>query len=145
MRHRQQPTRNELKQRISVVRRALIDADQGGMKVHDLLALLDEPNLTRETLAVWISGHRGRIQAVRGHRSVPGGYTWYHRGTPKAPAPAPAPAPAVRSAPTQPAPRPGRVITLTLPALPRPRITRLRAYALAMTLYAAALTALEVL
>ena len=143
MRH--QPTRKELRQRMSVTKQALIDADTQGMQVHDILALLsvDQPYLTRDTLAVWIADHQARIQAVRGRRTVPGGYIWYHRHHTPAPAPAPAPKAAVRSAPTQRAPRPNRVIILTVPTLPR--LTRLRAYSLVVTVYAVTITALEVL
>ena len=145
MRH--QPTRKELRQRMSVAKQALIDADTQGMQVHDILALLsvDQPYLTRDTLAVWVADHKTMIQAVRGQRrTLPGGYIWYHRGvTPAARAPAPAPKTAVRSAPTQPAPSSNRVIVITLPTLPR--ITRLRAYSLVVTAYAAALTATGVL
>jgi hypothetical protein len=142
MRH--QPTRKELRQRMSVTKQALIAADTQGMQVPDILALLsvDEPYLTRDTLAVWVADHKTMIQAVRGQRrTLPGGYLWYHRGVTPA-ARAPAPKTAVRSAPTQRAPS-NRVIVITLPTLPR--ITRLRVYSLAVTLYAAALTALEVL
>ena len=137
-----QPKKFQLKQRTSMIKRALIEAGTEGMLVHELLALVaaDEPNLTRGTLAVWVADHPGRIQAMRGGRTSPGGYFWYHRGAlPKAPAPAPS----VRTTPTQQAPRSNRVITLTLPALPR--LTRLRVYALAVTVYAAVLTAMEVL
>ena len=134
-----QPKKSQLKQRTSTIKRALIEAGTEGMLVHELLALVaaDEPNLTRGTLAVWVADHQGRIQAVRGGRTSPGGYFWYHRGAlPKAPAPT------VRTTPTQQAPR-GRVITLTVPTLPR--ITRLRVFALVVTVYAVTITALEVL
>ena len=135
-----QPKKLQLKLRTYTIKRALIEADTQGMQVSELLAGVDEPDLTRDTLAVWIADHQGRIQAVRGGRTLPGGYFWYHRGVlPKAPAPAPT----VRSAPSQRAPRSNRVITLTLPTLPR--LTRLRVYALAVTVYAVTITALEVL
>jgi hypothetical protein len=132
-----QPKKLQLKHRASTIKRALIDAGTQGMQVGELLASVDEPGLTRDTLAVWVADHQGRIQAVRGGRTSPGGYVWHHRA-----AFSKAPAPTVRSTPAQRAPR-GRVITITLPALPR--LTRLRAYSLAVTLYAAALTLVEVL
>ena len=136
-----QPKKSQLKQRTSTIKRALIEAGTEGMLVGELLALVaaDEPHLTRGTLAVWVADHQGRIQAVRGGRTSPGGYVWYHR---TAFSKAPAPAPTVRSTPTQRAPR-GRVITLTVPALPR--LTRLRAYSLVVTVYAVTITAMEVL
>ena len=134
-----QPKKSQLKQRTSTIKRALIEAGTEGMLVGELLALVaaDEPNLTRGTLAVWVADHQGRIQAVRGGRTSPGGYVWYHRT-----AFSKAPAPTVRTTPTQQAPR-GRVITLTVPTLPR--LTRLRAYSLVVTVYAVTITALEVL
>ena len=134
-----QPKKFQLKQRTSMIKRALIEAGTEGMLVHELLVLVaaDEPHLTRGTLAVWVADHQGRIQAVRGGRTSPGGYVWYHRT-----AFSKAPAPTVRTTPTQQAPR-GRVITLTVPTLPR--ITRLRVFALVVTVYAVTITALEVL
>ena len=134
-----QPKKFQLKQRTSMIKRALIEAGTEGMLVHELLVLVaaDEPHLTRGTLAVWVADHQGRIQAVRGGRTSPGGYVWYHRT-----AFSKAPAPTVRTTPTQQAPR-GRVITLTVPTLPR--LTRLRAYSLVVTVYAVTITALEVL
>ena len=134
-----QPKKFQLKQRTSMIKRALIEAGTEGMLVGELLALAaaDEPHLTRGTLAVWVADHQGRIQAVRGGRTSPGGYVWYHRT-----AFSKAPAPTVRTTPTQQAPR-GRVITLTVPTLPR--LTRLRAYSLVVTVYAVTITALEVL
>ena len=131
-----QPKKIELKRRVSTVKKALIEAGKKGMQVSEILAVLrvDEPNLTRDTLAAWVASQTRRIQAVRGsHRAHPGGYTWYHRGAdPKAPAPT------ARRVPAQ-----GRVITITLPSLPR--ITPLRVYAVGVTVLAATLTALEVL
>jgi hypothetical protein len=131
-----QPTKTQLKQRAATVKRALIEAGKEGMQVHEILALVqvNEPDLNRDTLAVWVTSQTRRIQAVRGSRTGKG-YNWLHRGTnPKAPTPTPL----VRSTPAQ-----GRVITITLPALPR--ITPLRVYAVGMTVLAATLTALEVL
>ena len=134
-----QPKKLQLKLRTYKIKRALIEAGTEGMLVHELLALVaaDEPTLTRGTLAVWVAAHQGRIQAVRGGRTSPGGYVWYHRT-----AFSKAPAPTVRTTPTQQAPR-GRVITLTVPT--QPRLTRLRAYSLVVTGYAVTITALEVL
>ena len=137
-----QPKKLQLKHRASTIKRALIDAGTQGMQVGELLALVaaDEPNLTRDTLAVWIADHQGRIQAMRGGRTLPGGYFWYHRGVlPKAREQGTG----LRSAPSQRAPRSSRVITVTLPALPR--LTRLRVFALVVTVYAVTITALEVL
>ena len=137
-----QPTKIELKQRAATVKRALIEAGTQGVQVHELLAALNvnEPNLNRDTLAVWVAAQTRRLQAARGKRKHPGGYTWYHRGAnPKAPTPTPL----VRSTPAQLAPRYNRVITFTLPTLPR--ITPLRVYSVLVTLFAATLTALEVL
>ena len=127
----------ELKRRASTVKKALIEAGTQGMQIPALLALVnvDEPSLTRNTMAIWVAEHQRQIQAVREGRNGEG-YFWYHRGThPKASTPTPL----VRSTPTQLA----RVITITLPALPR--ITPLRVYAVAVTVFAATLTALEVL
>lgn len=137
-----QPKKSQLKQRTSTIKRALIEAGTEGMLVGELLALVaaDEPHLTRGTLAVWVADHQGRIQAMRGGRTLPGGYFWYHRGVlPKAREQGTG----LRSTQTQRAPRSSRVITVTLPALPR--LTRLRAYSLVVTVYAVTITALEVL
>ena len=73
-----QPKKFQLKQRTSMIKRALIEAGTEGMLVHELLVLVaaDEPHLTRGTLAVWVADHQGRIQAVRGGRTSPGGYGW---------------------------------------------------------------------
>jgi hypothetical protein len=149
-----QPTKIKLKRRTSTVKKTLIEAGAEGMQMPELLALVrvNEPNLSRDTLAVWVANHQPQAQAVREGRNGEG-YIWYHRGTlPKAPTPTPLTRPwrdrvqvpliegiQVRSAPTQQA----RVITITLPALPR--ITPLRVYAVGMTVLAATLTALEVL
>ena len=131
-----QPKKNELKRRAATVKKALIEAGTQGMQIPALLALVnvDEPSLTRNTMAIWVAEHQRQVQAVREGRNGDG-YIWYHRGThPKTPTPTPL----VRSTPAQ-----GRVITFTLPSLPR--ITPLRVYAGAMTVFAATLTALEVL
>ena len=136
-----QPKKTELKRRASTVRQALIEAGTQGMQIPGLLALVrvNEPDLNRDTLAVWVAAHQRQAQAVREGRNW-NGYFWYHRG---APPKAPTPTPLVRSTPAQLAPRYNRVITITLPALPR--ITPLRVYAGAMTVLATPLTALEVL
>ena len=130
-----------LRNRTTTIRRALIEAGSRGMKVQEILPLLldREPNLNRNTLAVWIADHQRQIQAVRANLSSPGGYTWYHRGAYPVPTVVTAPTPT----PPELAPRYSRAITITLPTLPR--ITRLRVYALAVTVYAAVLTAMEVL
>ena len=136
-----QPKKTELKRRASTVRQALIEAGTQGMQIPGLLALVrvNEPDLNRDTLAVWIAAHQRQAQAVREGRNGDG-YFWYHRGAnPKAPTPTPL----VRSTPAQLAPRYNRVITITLPALPR--ITPLRVYSVLVTLFATTLTALEVL
>ena len=135
------PKKTELKRRAATVKRALIQAGKEGMQIPELLALVrvNEPNLKRDTLAIWVAGHERQAQAVRKGRTRDG-YIWYHRGVHSK---APTPTPLVRSTPAQLAPRYNRVITITLPALPR--ITPLRVYAGAMTVLATTLTALEVL
>lgn len=136
-----QPKKTELKRRAATVKRALIEAGKEGMQMPELLALarVQEPNLKRDTLAIWVAGHERQAQAVRMGRTKDG-HIWYHRGVhPKAPTPTPL----VRSTSAQPASRYNRGITITLPALPR--ITPLRVYAVAVTVFAATLTALEVL
>jgi hypothetical protein len=136
-----QPKKIELRRRTSTVKKALIEAGAEGMQMPELLALVsvDEPNLTRNTLAVWIAEHQRQAQAVRDGRNAEG-YIWYHRGAHPS---ASTPTPLVRSTPTQLAPRYNRVIIFTLPTLPR--ITPLRVYAVGVTLFAVTLTALEVL
>jgi hypothetical protein len=136
-----QPKKTELKRRASTVRRALIEAGAQGMQIPGLLSLVQvsEPNLNRDALAVWVATHQRQTHAIREGRNGDG-YIWYHRGAhPKVPTPTPL----VRSTPAQLAPRYNRVITITLPALPR--ITPLRVYSVLVTLFAATLTALEVL
>ena len=134
-------TQLTLRNRTAAIRRTLLAAGPQGMKVHEILPLLldREPNLKLATLAVWIADHRREIQAVRANLTVPGGYTWYHRGAYQSPPEAKAPTPT----PPQLAPRYNRAITITLPTLPR--ITRLRVYAVAVTVYALGLTLLAVL
>ena len=136
-----QPKKTELKRRAGTVKKALIEAGTQGMQIPGLLALVrvNEPDLNRDTLAVWIAAHQRQAQAVREVRNGDG-YICYHRGAnPKAPTPTPL----IRSTPAQLAPRYNRVITITLPALPR--ITPLRVYSVLVTLFATTLTALEVL
>ena len=135
------PIQLTLRSRTATIRRALVAAGQQGMKAPEILPLLldREPDLNRNTLAVWIADHRRQIQAVRANLTVPGGYTWYHRGAYQPPTAVTAPTPT----PPQLAPRYSRAVTITLPTLPR--ITRLRVYAVAVTVYALGLTLLAVL
>ena len=100
-----QSKKTELKQRASTVKKALIEAGTQGMQIPELLALVQvhEPNLNRDTLAIWVADHERQAQAVRKGRTR-NGYIWYHRGAhPKAPIPTPL----AHSTPAQ-----GRVITL---------------------------------
>jgi hypothetical protein len=101
------------------------------------LAQVNEPMLNRDTLAVWVKEHDGEAQARRSPRRNRDGYTWYSR---QFRPDKPDPTMTVRRVMTQ---RPQRrVITVTLPSLPR--LTPLRIYSVAVTVYAATLTMLEV-
>jgi hypothetical protein len=131
-----QPNYIQLKNRVAVIKRALIEAGAEGTTsghLHDLVLVL-EPTVTRKSLALWIAMNQRRLQAVRGLRTGHG-FMWYHRGAMRK---ASAPVRRGRRATSQ-----RRAVTVTLPALPR--LTLLGVYSVLVTVYAAALTALKVL
>jgi len=130
---RNQPTRVQLRQRTDTIKIALIEADIKGTTVSKLLALATvyEPDLNINTLAVWISMNRRKLQAERSVRRIAGrNYMWYHRGK------------SITDLQAHEVSTQRRVVTITLPSLPR--ITPLRIYALAITAYSIVLTILAV-
>jgi hypothetical protein len=139
-----QPKKQQLRQRRAWVKQALIQAGTQGMTLPDLLKLaqVNEPQLNRGTLAVWVADHQPQIQAERGNRTRKG-FRYYHRGTLRSMGAKPhvetvrSPDPRTSHHPTLRQQR--RVITIPLPRLPR--VTRLRAYSVAVTVYALLITA----
>ena len=131
-----QPNYVQLKNRVTVIKRALIEAGMAGTTsghLFDLVHVL-EPAMSKKSLALWVAMNQQRLVAVRGLRTSQG-FTWYHRGAMRK---ASAPAKRGRVATPQ-----RRAVTVTLPAMPR--LTLLRVYSVLVTTYAAALTALKVL
>jgi len=142
-----QPKKQQLKQRRAWIRKALMEAGTNGMGLADLLGLarVNEPHLNKATLAVYIADHQSLLQAERGNRTR-AGFRYYHRGTLRSMG-AKAYFDAFRTVP-KPDPRTPhqrtlrqqrRAITIRLPRLPR--VTRLRAYSVAITVYAVLITA----
>ena len=139
-----QPKKQQLKQRRAWIRKALMEAGTNGMGLADLLGLarVNEPHLNKATLAVYIADHQSLLQAERGNRTR-AGFRYYHRGTLRSMGAKPhvetvrSPDPRTSHHPTLRQQR--RVITIPLPRLPR--VTRLRAYSVAITVYAVLITA----
>ena len=139
-----QPKKQQLKQRRAWIRKALMEAGTNGMGLADLLGLarVNEPHLNKATLAVYIADHQSLLQAERGNRTR-AGFRYYHRGTLRSMGAKPhvetvrSPDPRTSHHPTLRQQR--RVITIPLPRLPR--VTRLRAYSVAVTVYALLITA----
>ena len=131
-------TQVQVRQRVRAIKKALLEAGGQGLRM-DFLALHvweSEPDISIASLSAWVFKNQRRLQAVRDRQPESGRYfTWYHRSAVKKVF---APATQMRNTPTQ-----HRAITIPLPSLPR--ITPLRVYAVAVTVYAATLTALAAL
>ena len=136
-----QPTKKQLRQRLITVKKALIEADTKGMVLAAIPAAVQvaEPMVTTHAVSMWVPQNERKLQAERSTRRIAGrNYVWFHRGvnrkSPQVVGRAEPPM-RVRRVPT---PTQSRVITISLPSLPR--ITRLRVYAFAVTVYAILIT-----
>ena len=167
-------TNQQLRRRVMSIKNGLVNAGSQGMTTEELSVLLniEEPRLRHTSVANFVFDNARRFNAVRGIKKQAGmSYVWYTRGVeqnrkPPRMAEVIAPSPAwneeqlpdqvleqrdavtldkiresgkerIGAADNQP-----RVIIIRVPSLPR--MTALRWYALAVTVYGSTMTALEV-